>query len=192
MAVKKTKPGNTLRIIGGQFRGRKLSFADLPGLRPTGDRLRETLFNWLSPQLYGSRCLDLYTGSGALALECLSREAGHVTALDQAPLVINTLRSHAETLNTNDLSLHNGDAISWLSGPKGEPFDLVFIDPPFDQNLWQPTIDSLVKHGHLNPNAAVYIESGRDCPYIAPTQWRLHREKTAGQVTARLYFNEAD
>jgi len=174
MAVKKIKSGNTLRIIGGQFRGRKLSFADLPGLRPTGDRLRETLFNWLAPQIFGSRCLDLYTGSGALALECLSREAIHVTALDQAKLVIDTLQSHANTLKTTGLSLHNHDALNWLEGSREAPFDIVFIDPPFDQNLWQATIDKLSEHGHLNPNAAVYIESGRDCPYATPAQWVLH------------------
>ena len=193
--VQKTvKSNNLVRIIGGKFRGRKLAFADLPGLRPTGDRLRETLFNWLSPYLPGSRCLDLYTGSGALALESLSRDASEVTALDSMPQVISTLQSQVALLQSAEpnlrLDLHNTNAINWLSEAASKPYDIVYVDPPFDLNLWQQTIDLLVKNNWLNEGAAIYIESGRDCPYIAPKDWRLHREKRAGKVSCRLYFKQ--
>jgi len=195
-AQKTVKSNNLLRIIGGKFRGRKLSFADLPGLRPTGDRLRETLFNWLNPYMPGSRCLDLYTGSGALALESLSRDASEVTALDRMPQVISTLQSQVVLLQSAEpnlhLDLHNANAINWLSQPPSMPYDIVFVDPPFGLNLWQQSIDLLVKNNWLNKGAAIYIESGRDCPYIAPKEWRLHREKRAGKVNCRLYFYEYD
>jgi len=188
----KTKPpgtqaANQLRIIAGKHRGRKLSFADLPGLRPSGDRLRETLFNWLAPHIVGAHCLDLYTGSGALALEAVSREASSVIALDKAPEVINTLRQHANTLNAMELALHQADANIWLGEPADQACDIVFIDPPFDHNLWQTTIDLLGQGAWLADGAVVYIESRRDSQYTVPAHWHLHREKKAGQVLARLY-----
>ncbi len=182
---------NSLRIIGGEFRGRKLSFADLPGLRPTGDRLRETLFNWLAPSLPGSRCVDLFTGSGALALESASRGAAEVTALDTAAAVTTLLKGHAKTLNCTQLKVFQDNAIAWLGKQSAGPFDIVFIDPPFAHDLWQTTIDALVQTNSLAEGAAIYIESGRDTPYQSPSNWRLHREKRAGQVTCRLYFYDA-
>jgi 16S rRNA (guanine966-N2)-methyltransferase len=187
-----TRSENSLRIIGGEFRGRKLSFADLPGLRPTGDRLRETLFNWLAPYINGSRCADLFTGSGALALESLSRGAALVTALDTAPQVISMLRDHAKTLDCSQLQLFQDNSITWLTRQAEQSIDIVFIDPPFAQALWQPSIDALIQTQCLTNGAAIYIESGRDTPYQIPSTWRLHREKRAGQVTCRLYFNDAD
>lgn len=183
------KSANQLRIIGGQWRGRKLRFPDAEGLRPTGDRIRETLFNWLAPQLPGARCLDLFAGSGALGLECLSRGAGFTLMLERDPGVAAQLRENLALLGAERGKLLSTDTLAWLAQGNGEaPFDLVFVDPPFGLDLWQPVIDALNNGNWLSDSAAVYVESGRDSQYQPPAHWRLHRDKAAGQVSYRLYY----
>lgn len=184
------KAPQPLRIIGGRWRGRKLNFPEVAGLRPTGDRIRETLFNWLAPSISGARCLDLFAGSGALSLEALSRGAEEAVMLENHPAAAAQLRQNLALLKSDKGKLITEDSLAWLSraAPESKGFDVVFVDPPFQQNLWQRALDALHQNHWLAPGAAIYIESGRDIPYQTPQSWNLHRDKQAGQVCYRLYL----
>lgn len=185
-------PSHTLRIIGGQWRGRKLSFVGAEGLRPTGDRIRETLFNWLMPDLPSARCLDVFSGSGALGLEALSRGAATATLLELHPQAAAQIRQHLRLLGCTQGEVVQTNSITWLlQAPRAEGYDVVFIDPPFEQDLWQATVDALEQRNWLNEGAAIYIETPRQLPLLTPAHWHLHREKHAGDVTFRLYYREA-
>lgn len=187
-SAKPTPVSQPLRIIGGQWRGRKLTFPAVDGLRPTGDRIRETLFNWLAPFLPGAHCLDLFAGSGALGFEALSRGADEALLLERDPSAAAQLRENLKTLKTTAGEVIQADSIEWLTTAPATPFDVVFVDPPFQQDLWQISIDRLAEGGWLTPDAAVYIESEPDTPIVVPEHWHLHRDKTSGQVRYRLYF----
>lgn len=176
---------NQLRIIGGKWRGRKLSFAEVPGLRPTGDRIRETLFNWLQADLPESRCLDLFAGSGALGLEALSRGAGSVCFLEQDVGASRLIRQHLQTLKASAAEVVTTDTLQWLA-KNGQPMDIIFLDPPFQADLWTRTIDLLRTHNWLQAGTLIYVESPRERLLPFPPEWLLHREKQAGQVTYRL------
>ncbi len=182
------KDANRIRIIGGAHRGRRLAFPDLPGLRPTGDRVRETLFNWLQPVLAGARCLDLFAGSGALGLEAASRGAGLVVLLDRAPRAVRQLQAHIAELGLNQARAEQADALAWLDNPPPEtPFDIVFVDPPFDSGLAGPCCERLEKGGWLTPHARVYLETDVvESPLFLPSAWQVLREKRAGRVAYRL------
>ena len=178
-----------MRIIGGQWRGRKLGFPDVDGLRPTGDRIRETLFNWLAPDIRGARCLDLFAGSGALGLEALSRGAGASLLVERDAKAAAQLRANLALLKADQGSLINADALTLLQqGNSATPFDVVFVDPPFQLNLWQAVVGALETGGWLADEAIVYIESGRESAYQVPPNWTLHRDKQAGQVSYRLFY----
>lgn len=180
-----------LRVIGGQWRGRKLRFPELDGLRPTGDRIRETLFNWLAPELPGARCLDLFAGSGALGLEALSRGAGLSVMFERDARAASCLRENLQLLDSRSGVVEQADSLVRLQQAcPGQPFDVVFIDPPFTLNLWQASIDGLESGGWLAESASIYIESGLDAPYHVPANWVLHRDKRAGKVNYRLYYRE--
>ncbi len=178
-----------LRIIGGQWRGHKLHFADVEGLRPTGDRIRETLFNWLAPVISGAHCLDLFAGSGALGLEALSRGATHAILVEKDPVAAALLKQNSASLKTDRAQVIQADASQWLNTFTPErPFDVVFLDPPFAADLLQPCCDLLQRPGLLSQNSLVYIETDRhQPPPITPSTWDLFREKIAGQVCYRLY-----
>lgn len=182
---------NQLRMIGGQWRGRKLPIPNVAGLRPTPDRVRETLFNWLSTAVAGSRCLDLFSGSGALGLEALSRGAAHVDLVDQSPLVYAQLQQNLATLNASPhASVWQACAEQWLAQYTADRprYDVIFLDPPFHQGLLTGSIQLIDQQQLLTPHSWVYIESDRDEPApITPASWQLHREKNAGQVCYRLY-----
>lgn len=180
---------NQLRIIGGQWRGRKLNFPSVEGLRPTGDRIRETLFNWLAPGMHGARCLDLFAGSGALGLEALSRGAATSVLVERDKIAATQLRTNLALLGADQGQVLHNDVLSMLKqGNPDERFDVVFIDPPFQQGLWQAVIDALENGGWLANEAAIYIESGRATLYEVPPGWLLHRDKQAGQVCYRLFY----
>ncbi|MEH6469581.1 MAG: 16S rRNA (guanine(966)-N(2))-methyltransferase RsmD [Porticoccus sp.] len=178
-----------LRIIGGQWRGHKLHFADIEGLRPTGDRIRETLFNWLAPAISSAYCLDLFAGSGALGFEALSRGADHAILVEKDTAATALLKQNCALLKTERAQVIQADASQWLSTFIPErPFDVVFLDPPFAADLLQPCCDLLQRPGLLSQNSLVYIETDRhQPPPITPSTWDLFREKTAGQVCYRLY-----
>ncbi len=187
MKQPKARPSQ-LRIIAGEWRSRRFSFTEEPGLRPTPDRVRETLFNWLSMHIEGARCLDLFAGSGALTLEALSRGAAQVLACDMSREVVTTLRGHLQTLQCERGEVLQKDALTLLTSTPAAPFDLVFLDPPFHQDLLIPACTALETHGWLTPGAFIYTESEtapERLPY--PANWRLHREKKAGQVWYSLW-----
>jgi 16S rRNA (guanine966-N2)-methyltransferase len=189
--LSKPSSNNQLRIIGGQWRGRKLSFPDVEGLRPTGDRIRETLFNWLAPEIQGSRCLDLFAGSGALGIEALSRGAAASIMVERDAKAAAQLRSNLEILKTEQGRIINAEVLSLLQkGNTDEPYHIIFIDPPFQLKLWQAVIEALEAGHWLADNATIYIESGRDDDYHPPINWQLHRDKHAGAVSYRLFYRE--
>lgn len=172
---------NQFRIIGGQWRRRRLKFPELPGIRPSPDRVRETLFNWLRDALPGARCLDLFAGSGALGLEALSRGAASVMFVDREPQVIETLRSHLQILHVGTGELLQADALGFLRGP-ARAFDIVFLDPPFDSPLLAQSTAALETAGWLAPRAYVYLEYPHGVAPRLPAGWELIRESRAGRV----------
>ncbi len=180
-------PAATLRIIGGRWRGRKLRFPPAPGLRPTGDRLRETLFNWVSPFVLDAHCLDLFAGSGALGLEAVSRGAASATLIELSPIACNALREHARALGcSSEVMVHHADARHWLAQEPPRAFDLVFLDPPFETGLLADTIPLLEAAGWLAHNARIYVETDRSRVTALPDNWRLLRSIETGQVRCQL------
>lgn len=176
----------TLRIIAGQWRSRKIQFPDIPQLRPTPDRVRETLFNWLMPVIEGARCLDLFAGSGALGLEALSRGASEVVFVDRDRQVQTYLRDALQLLKSEHGRVIQADALDYLSG-QARGFDIVFLDPPYQSELYQPCCQALEAQPWLNPQAYIYVETASQSKQPDwPENWEVMREKTAGQVTYRL------
>ena len=173
-----------MRIIGGRWRGRRLTVPDLPGLRPSPDRVRETLFNWLAASVDGSRCLDLFAGTGALGLEAASRGAAAVTLVENSPRAAAALRQHAQILDPGVVEVVTADASVWLQGP-AHAFDIVFLDPPFGQGLLPRCCELLSGHGWLAPNAYVYTETELD-ELDLPEGWRRVRSGQAGSVRYHL------
>ena len=187
MKHKKNTINNQLRIIGGLWRGRKLDFADGEGLRPTMDRVRETLFNWLQGDIIGARCLDLFSGSGALGLEALSREAGEVVMVDKNPQAIRMIQKNLETLAVTNAQLIQADAGQYLStyskNKAAKVFDIIFLDPPFNQQLVLPFCDLLEQSQCLSHQASIYIEMEKNQQLCGlPEHWNVVKEKKAGQL----------
>ncbi|MGB8667988.1 MAG: 16S rRNA (guanine(966)-N(2))-methyltransferase [Serratia inhibens] len=180
-----------IRIIGGQWRGRKLPVPNSPGLRPTTDRVRETLFNWLAPVIQGARCLDCFAGSGALGLEALSRYAGSATLLEFERPVAQQLEKNLALLQGKG-TVVNTNTLNWLAG-NGQPFDVVFLDPPFRKGLLAETLTLLEQQGWLADEAWIYVEAEAESAAAdVPANWQLHREKVAGQVAYRLYIRSQE
>jgi 16S rRNA (guanine966-N2)-methyltransferase len=187
------KPGarSRLRIIAGRWRGRLVAFDDVPGLRPTPDRVRETVFNWLTPYLPGARCLDLFAGSGALGLEALSRGAAQAVMVDANRRVTDTLAEQAGILGAEHARIVHADVLAFLDGP-AQPFDLVFLDPPYGQDLLAPCCERLETRGWLAPGARIYLEAERELGVPAvPADWEVVRSKHAGQVGYHLAVRRA-
>lgn len=180
-----------IRIIGGQWRGRKLPVPESPGLRPTTDRVRETLFNWLAPSIVDASCLDCFAGSGALGLEALSRYAANATLLEMERGVAQQLQKNLATLKASNAKVVNTNTLAFLA-QAGAPHDIVFVDPPFRKGLLEETLKLLENNGWLSDEALVYIESEVEngLPPV-PMNWHVYREKVAGQVAYRLYQREA-
>lgn len=184
---------NQLRIIGGEWRSRRLSFPDAPGLRPTPDRVRETLFNWLAPYVAGARVLDPFAGSGALFLEALSRGAAMGQALDASSLAVSSLKEHLGTLRCTVGQVQTADALRYLDNQPATPFDLVFLDPPFNQNLLPAVCALLETRQWLAEDAWVYTESESAPSSLGlPGNWRLHREQKSGRVYYALWQRMAE
>lgn len=181
-----------MRIIAGQWRGRKLTFPDGHGLRPTSDRIRETLFNWLAPAFPGVRCLDLFAGSGALGFEAASRGAAQVIMVEKNPVAVQMLIENKQRLAAEAVEIVLGDALQYLAGINGS-FDVVFLDPPFnDPQLRDSAVQMLVRSGCLRLGSYIYLETPKQAPEpVVPADWTPAKCKTAGQVTYRLYRYEA-
>ncbi len=179
---------NTLRIIGGQWSGRKLLFPKVDAIRPTPDRVRETLFNWLAPIIPGANCLDLFTGSGALGFEALSRGAASVTMCDSNPTIISTLKQHAVLLKTTGGVFLQTDALSFLKR-NTQKFDVIFLDPPFASDLLKQCFEILSKSDYLNSGAMIYVEThSKEVLPPVPDNWSDHRSKKAGDVAYYLFI----
>jgi len=173
---------NSVRIIGGTWRRRVLKFPDSEGLRPTPDRVRETLFNWLGQELDGWHCLDLFAGSGALGFEAASRGAAQVVMVEQSPKVLAALRENAEILqNPREVEIIRRDALQYLASSKTK-FDLIFLDPPYKKG-WIPRLEPLLP-GVLNEDAAVYVEAEHEIESLG--DWRAVRHGKAGEVHFHL------
>jgi 16S rRNA (guanine966-N2)-methyltransferase len=168
-----------LRVIAGQWRGRRWRFLAAEGVRPTPDRVRETLFNWLAPYVAGARCLDLFAGSGALGLEALSRGAGHVTFVERQRPVAQALQAQLTLWKAGNYELHIADAGTWLSRVV-PPFDIVFLDPPFSAGLASALLEQLRARHLVAPGGWVYLEQPTGAP--APDNWIVHRSGRAGAV----------
>jgi 16S rRNA (guanine966-N2)-methyltransferase len=176
----------TLRIIGGEWRGRRIRFPAEGGIRPTPDRVRETLFNWLMAKVAGSRCLDLFAGSGALGLEALSRGAAHATFVERDRGNVAGLRTITSRLAPGRSRVIEADALAWLMGP-AQPFDIVFLDPPFADGLHEDAMRLLEARGWLAPDAFIYLEMPAKAGAPAlPAGWTMHRTGRAGAVGYHL------
>ncbi|WP_024951848.1 16S rRNA (guanine(966)-N(2))-methyltransferase RsmD [Cobetia crustatorum] len=181
-----------LRIIGGRFKRRLLTVIDAPGLRPTPDRVRETLYNWLGVHVGGARVLDLFAGSGALGLEALSREAAHVTFVERDSRVARALQANLATLASDEslpASVMSNETIHWLdtAQPPQGGMDLVLLDPPFRLDLAAPSCALLESRHWLSDSAMIYLEVEAGLDPVVPANWQLHRESRAGDSHGRLY-----
>ena len=177
----------SVRIIGGSLRRSRLDVPDAPGLRPTPDRVRETLFNWLAPIIEGARCLDLFAGTGALGIEALSRGAGWVDFVERDPRLAQALRQNLERLRQTDAAVRCADALQTLGEAPPDAYDVVFVDPPFTETLWQPAVMALEGNGWLRAGALIYLEMPAAAQIGVPETWNLHRESAAGAVRYALY-----
>ncbi|MDT8406799.1 MAG: 16S rRNA (guanine(966)-N(2))-methyltransferase RsmD [Methylococcales bacterium] len=183
---------NKVRIIGGHWRGRLLTFATVPGLRPTPDRVRETVFNWLNFDLPGSHCLDLFAGSGALGFEAASRGAASVSLVESHPEQLTHLRANAERLAATGVAIHAGEALAFLAQAKA-PFDIVFVDPPYAAGLLPEVLQALTGQGCLQPLAKIYFElPKRDVLPVMPKTLQLIKQQRAGQIHYYLWQYQPD
>jgi len=184
--MKSRRPLNQLRIIAGSWRGRKLAFAPVAGVRPTPARVRETLFNWLAPVIRGARCLDLFAGSGALGLEAASRGAAEVVLVDSNAEVATVLREQSRQLHATQVQVIEAEAGAYLHGT-AQPFDIVFLDPPFGDQRLAASMQQLESGGWLAGEAFIYIEAERSLQELSlPVNWEMHRSKAAGRVGYHL------
>ncbi len=185
--MKPAKAPHEVRIIGGQWKRSKLPVADAPGLRPTPDRVRETLFNWLGQDLEGWRCLDAFAGSGALGFEAASRGAAEVTLLERDTRLVRNLHLVRERLKADTVRIETADALAWMARSALERFDLVFIDPPFDADLFVPALKAAARV--VVPSGFIYLEADRafgDDLVLTELGLRLHRQGRAGAVHFHL------
>lgn len=185
-----------VRLIGGDYRGRKLPVLDAEGLRPTSDRVRETLFNWLQFDVPGATVLDVFAGSGALGFESLSRGAKRVVMLELSAANAKQLKTNVNTLKAEQAEVVQTDSLQWLSSSNSETFDIVFCDPPFHQNLMQNTVEKLFQNGFLDPKnhqTWLYLEQENTLDWpVLPEGWICHREKSTSQVKYGLFRLEQE
>ncbi len=174
-----------VRIIGGAWRRRLLEFPALDGLRPTPDRVRETVFNWLAPFLPGAVCLDLFAGSGAFGFEALSRGAVRVVLVENDARAVAALRANAARLGAGAAEILQADALVFLEGPV-EPFDVIFLDPPYASGLLAASLREIAARGWIKPEGFIYLEARAGETPELPAGWEAVRSKTAGQVSYHL------
>jgi 16S rRNA (guanine966-N2)-methyltransferase len=192
MTGRTAKSGNQsqrgrLRIVAGIWRSRLLEIADVPGLRPTAERVRETVFNWLTPHLAGARCLDLFAGTGALGLEALSRGAAEALFVEASPVAVRMLRRNIATLEAKKASVRATDARKYLLNAGADQFDIIFLDPPFADELLGDLCKILGESSILAANALVYIEEDKAKPEaVLPADWQILKTKSAGNVRFSL------
>jgi 16S rRNA (guanine966-N2)-methyltransferase len=185
-ANKKPRPGR-LRIVAGKWRSRLLDIADVPGLRPTSERVRETVFNWLAPSIQGARCLDLFAGTGALGFEALSRGAAQVVFVENSRRAIEAIENSAKKLGAKEAVVHHGDAVEYVRNAGPAAFDIIFLDPPFADDRLEALCRQIDERGILAPGGRIYLEQDRAKPDPEiPERWRVLKNKTAGNVRYML------
>jgi len=178
---------NSLRIIGGTWRSRRIQFIDSPKIRPTPDRVRETLFNWLSANINGVDCLDLFAGSGALGFEAMSRGAAHVTLVEADARIAATLSEQADQFNVAEIEVRNQNALTYLRDTD-QQYDLIFLDPPFDSDLLEQVIPIIFEQQLLKKNGLLYTESAAQHKELKSLEALSNlREKVTGEVRYALY-----
>jgi len=187
------KVGNgSCRIIAGKWRGRKIKFDDAEGLRPTTDRIRETVFSWLQPYISQSSCLDCFAGSGVLGFEALSRGAQEVVFIEQNSKTVKGIQENVRTLEADNVAIHHQDTLSWLQSAStnrnlSQKFDLVFLDPPFHSDLLAKSSVLLNRSGCLVEDAIIYVEHAVDANVALPDNWVCLKQKSSGQVSYKLF-----
>jgi 16S rRNA (guanine966-N2)-methyltransferase len=178
---------NKVRIISGKYRGRKIAFNPDLSLRPTPDRVKETLFNWLSPKIIGAKCLDLFAGSGALAIEAISRGAELAVAIEKNPIAIKKLQENQAVLGINNLQILHTDGISYVAQKNKISFDIIFLDPPYNNDILVITLNEIIKNNILSFDGLIYFESNQqDIEEKIPTELCIVKQKKAGQVNFYL------
>ncbi len=176
-----------MRIIGGEWRGSRLPVPDLPGLRPSGDRCRETLFNWLQPHIQGAECVDLFAGSGSLGLEAASRGAAQVILIEKLILAVRILQEDIDRLKADKVSVLATDALQWLHDCPARSLDIAFIDPPFGLHLETRSLELIRISDCIRPGGHVYIEGAKSAPISIPGPgWEMVNEKVLGEVRMLL------
>ena len=183
-----SKAMGEVRVIAGLWRGRKLSVLNAEGLRPTTDRVKETLFNWLMMDVANARCLDCFAGSGSLGIEALSRQAQAVVFLEKFSNAAKQLKKNLASLKTDKGTVINTDTLTYLSQKNStEPFEIIFIDPPFHHNFVPQVLTLLQQNNWLAENALIYVETEKNHPpLLLAKNWQVIKEKSAGMVTSRL------
>ncbi len=182
---------NSLRIIGGGWRSRRIQFIDSPKIRPTPDRVRETLFNWLATNISGASCLDLFAGSGALGFEAMSRGADKVVLVEEDARIAAMLKEQKDQFNAQMIEIRNQDALHYLQN-ENQQYDVIFLDPPFDSDLLEKVIPMILKQQFLNTNGLIYVESAvqqkdiKNLELLLETLSCIH-EKVSGEVRYALY-----
>ncbi len=184
---------SSVRIIGGRHRGRRISFTDPKGeVRPSSDRLRETLFNWLQFELNGAKVLDAFAGTGVLGAEAISRGAAHASFIDITPHRCQQLTQQLTPILGEQHNVVCHDALTWLKESHPTPFHLVFVDPPYHLKVQAQVCQTLVERQWLAPKALIYVEShSKEQPPQVPAQWQLKKEKIMGQIRAQLFEHQA-
>jgi 16S rRNA (guanine966-N2)-methyltransferase len=182
---KKSATGS-IRIIAGKHRGRKLPVLMAEGLRPTTDRVKETVFNWLMPYIHDANCLDCFAGAGSLGFEALSRGAAQVTLIELNNAAAKQLQANKKLLNADNVIVTNTNSLDFLKSSAKQHYDLVFIDPPFREGLVTQTAE-LLNNGWLAKQALIYVEMESESNQQLPNNWQLLKEKVAGQVAYRLF-----
>ncbi|MFT4671010.1 MAG: 16S rRNA (guanine966-N2)-methyltransferase [Pseudohongiellaceae bacterium] len=193
--IKMKTQKNSVRIIGGDLRSRKIEFPTIIGLRPTSDRVRETLFNWIQMDLAGNSCLDLFSGSGALGIESLSRGASFVTFVEENQIAAKSIQENLNRLHLSKGQVICSDALKWIDNQKLPitKYDVVFLDPPFSSTIMASTCQHLDSSSLLNEACKIYIETSIDPnKIIFPRGWRRLKEKKAGQVFFSLFNKDLD
>ncbi|WP_068994014.1 16S rRNA (guanine(966)-N(2))-methyltransferase RsmD [Kangiella sediminilitoris] len=185
-SIKRVNKSGQFRIIGGQWKGRKLKFIEVEGLRPSLDRIRETLFNWIQREVRGARCLDLFAGSGAIGIEALSRGAAHVDFVELNKKASRQLETNLGLLEADDGNVWHQDAKQFLTSTH-QPYDIVFLDPPFNKGMAQEIIDKLVLTNLLGVDSLIYIEIEQGLEITIPESWEELKAKKAGQLQYKLY-----
>lgn len=192
MSVVKNLKRGQCRIIAGKWRGRKIRFNDAEGLRPTTDRIRETVFNWLQAYISHSHCLDCFAGSGVLGFEALSRGADEVVFIEQNIKTVKALKDNIRLLDVSNAAVYHQEALLWLQSASTntklkQHFDLVFLDPPFHSDLLTKSCFLLANSGCLAEDAIIYVEHAVDTAVDFPEQWFCLKQKSSGQVSYKLF-----